>query len=288
MVVVLFGLAGWFLYVKIEKDKGLTEELNTATESLRTLSKRNPHPGTADLDNISTAANDQKALTNLLEEMRRQFPQPVVAGTSSNRLSADEASRAFKFALDEAIEKLNQKALTYGVDLPPKFYFTFEPQQNKMAFSTNTIGALSAQLVEVTQLVELILSAKPAAIVGLKRIPVAPDDTGTQSFLVDKPVTNQWAVLTPYEVTFQGSSGQLAAVLEGFMHGNHNFVVRNVRIPPATAAIVQTSDTGTDPTTAAPAAPMVLRRTGPGPVLQEKTLKIILDIDAVQTTKPST
>ena len=287
LALVLFALAGWFLYVKIDEDARLTEELNTATETLKKLSTQKPHPGTAELDNIAAATREEKALADLLRQMKQLFPQPAGAATSTNAIDPDEASKAFVFALTDAIEKLQQKAVTYGVELPPKFGFTFEPHQGRMSFPTNAIGPLAAQLTEVRQLVDVVLSAKPSAIVGLRRIPVAPEDTGAQSFLVDKPVTNKWAILIPYEITFQGSSGQLAAVLEGFMRGNHNFVVYNVRVPPPNSAPApSTMDTGMEPTTATTVTSPA-RRTGPGIVLSEKTLKIILDVYAVQM-KPST
>ena len=48
--------------------------------------------------------------------------------------------------------------------------------------------------------------------------------------------TNQFAVITPYEVAFHCFSGELAAVLSSFAADPHGFVVRGVNVEPGVTA----------------------------------------------------
>lgn len=285
LAVALFGSAGWFLYVKIDEDGKISEELTAQTTLLQELSTKKPHPGTATVDNIGEATREQKDTAEILRQMKQLFPQPPVSTNVAK--NEDEASRAFREALDAANDRIQRKALMSGTELPRDFYFTFEPQKGLLSFTTNSIGPLSEQLKQIVDLCDVVLSAKPASILSLKRVPVATEDVGTQSFLIDRPVTNQFGILSPYEITFLGLSETLASVLEGFLHGNNNFVVRNVRVPPQTSTPFASS-TEPLPEQTMTATPVV-RATRPvtGTVLTEKPIKIILEVDAVKFLKPT-
>ena len=75
------------------------------------------------------------------------------------------------------------------------------------------------QLGEVKGICEVLFEAKVNSLDNLRRERVSADDSkGPQTdYLGEKSVTNELAVLTPYEVTFRCFSSELAAVLAGFV-----------------------------------------------------------------------
>jgi len=48
----LLGFAGFYLFAKIQQDQGVTGELDSATQKLETLAKRDPYPNP---ENIAAA-----------------------------------------------------------------------------------------------------------------------------------------------------------------------------------------------------------------------------------------
>jgi hypothetical protein len=48
-----------------------------------------------------------------------------------------------------------------------------------------------------------------------------------------EPKTNDWAIITPYEVTFQGFSSELARVMEGLANAKECFVVKSIGVAQA-------------------------------------------------------
>ena len=145
---------------------------------------------------------------------------------------------------------------------------------------------------------DILYEAKIHDLVGLKRVAAATEDNNATDFLGDKkPTTNEVAIVTPYEVTFQGFSSELAKVLEGLINSKQCFVVRSVGVEKA-SAITQPGMEGTPGTFPgypggypgsrysryAPQAyypqPQV-RRAG-NVLLDENKLRFVLMVDAVR------
>jgi hypothetical protein len=80
---------------------------------------------------------------------------------------------------------------------------------------------------------------------NLRRVRSTQDDlTGPQSDYLDStPVTNDLAVLVPYEVTFFGFSGELAGVLAGFANEPHGYIVTTLNVEPGTPSAAPTDAT---------------------------------------------
>ena len=55
-------------------------------------------------------------------------------------------------------------------------------------------------------------------------------------YLGDKSVTNELAILTPYEITFRSFSPELASVLSGFANSPDGLVAKTINVEQATAA----------------------------------------------------
>ena len=62
--------------------------------------------------------------------------------------------------------------------------------------------------------------------------------------LPESSITNDLAVLTPYEVTFQCFSPELASVLAGFGSAPHGFIVKAVNVAPSGAEAAAQPYTG--------------------------------------------
>jgi hypothetical protein len=217
----LLGLAGYFLYAKINQNDQVTDQLNQSTEQLKTLVNRDPHPGAEGVDNIGAAKEEQKKLQAFLSDVRKHFPS-----VATNDLS----NREFRVLLDNTIDTLQRSAERTGVSIPKDYWFTFAAQKTSMNFASGIIKPLTVQLGEVSALCDVLYNAKVVSMVGLKRVSVGSDDTGSTDYLSVKATTNDWATVTPYEVTFDGFSSELSEVLKGLIRSSNFFVVKNLAI----------------------------------------------------------
>jgi hypothetical protein len=105
---------------------------------------------------------------------------------------------------------------------------------------------LASQLADIRTICDVLFDAKVNSLVWLRRVPVdSQDSPGSQDYLNAKPATNNWFVIYPYEVTFQGFSSQLASVLEGFVRLPYCFTVTNIVVEPAGNAGGPTEQTPT-------------------------------------------
>lgn len=329
VALALLGLAGYFLYIKYSENVAVTDQLSQSTTDLTTLVKRDPHPGTEKVDNISAAKAEHKKLQVALGHVRRYF-QPSL----TNHL----ASREFRLMLDTVIADLQTSAERSAVKLPEDYWFTFSAQKGSTAFPTNIIGTLTAQLMDIGELAKILYSARIVSLEHIKRVSAGSEDggggsslsfsalsAGSQSdYLEAKAVTNQWAIVMPYEVTFQGFSSELADVLEGLIRSRQCFVVKNLMVERTDAAVDETTGLPTGTTSesqpmmnpyaryggfnpmmrgmgmspelarryglgargpVAPAPPKPASRTGV--LLEEKVLRFTLSINSVRL-KPST
>jgi hypothetical protein len=88
---------------------------------------------------------------------------------------------------------------------------------------------LAFQLAEIKALCEVLFEVWIHSLVRIRRVPVSKQDVGPTEYLTgSKATTNATtgAVVTPYEVTFQGFSPELAAVLTGLEHSKVAFMVK--------------------------------------------------------------
>jgi hypothetical protein len=218
----MLGFAVYFLLIKKQAVDDVTAQLNTQTQELKSLVTRDPHPNQ---ENVEIAKKEQKKVADFLQVCRKFFV-PVANFTNTD-------SAAFKDLLQTTISDMERDAEKAGVSLPAKYDFTFSAQRKSVDFPADTLVPLATQVAEIRALCDVLFNAHVHALTSVRRVPVAKDDTSASDYLLGrKPATNgvTGAVLTPYEIQFQGFTAELAAVLEGFYRSSNCFIVRNIDV----------------------------------------------------------
>ena len=285
IALALLVVAFIYLFSKRAEDQEVTEELETATTRYQTLLSRPVHPGDEQgrVNNIEIAKLEVKRLQAFLEEVRSKFGGSNVPTNISNR--------EFRALLDNTVNDLQRTAESLGITLPQKdYWFTFAPQRTAVEFKS--IDMLTHQLLDVKELCEILYDAKVQDLKGIRRVPASTEDNNAQDFLTDKKATtNEVAIVTPYELKFQGFSAELARVLERLVQAKRCFVVRSVAVDRAPEE--QSATVGAIPAYnpmsrygnryAAPQVVAPQRSTRPGNVLlDENKLLIEMRVDVVR------
>ncbi len=235
VAVALMGAAGWFLYSKWRLNNEIFEKLNQDYAELERLNSKKPHPGSGQVNNIARAKEQEQQLLGFIKQAQKYFeripPVPDVPKITD---------RDFSAALSRTIDQLQRDATNASVILPPAYNFAFEAQKQKVSFAAGSLDLLAAQLGEVKAIAEVLFKAKVNSLDNLRRERVSTDDSsGPQTdYLSEKSVTNDLAVITPYEITFRCFSSELAAVLAGFGSSPHALLVKTLNVEPAPAAAV--------------------------------------------------
>lgn len=223
----LLVFAGFYLWQKRSEDQAVTTELDDATTRFQTLLNRPLHPGdeSGKVNNIELAKEEHQRLQRFLEDVRKRFGKSEVPTNISNR--------EFRALLDNTISDLQRNAESLGITLPAKdYWFTFGPQRTAVEFKS--IDMLTHQLLDVKDLCDILYDAKIHDLKGIRRVPASSEDNSAQDFMTDKkPTTNEFAIVTPYELKFQGFSSELARVLDRLVHGKRCFIVRSVAVDQA-------------------------------------------------------
>jgi hypothetical protein len=236
----LIGLAGWYLYSKWELNNTLLIQLDEEYAKLKRLYDQKPHPGNDKINNIQEAKEQQKQLRAYIQKACQHFQNiPPIPVPESGKVTSQE----FSTALSRTIDQLAHRASEERVALPPPspngqtYSFSFEVERPKLAFAAGSLEPLSVQLGEVKAICDVLLQANISALDGLRRERVSEDEQNGQQtdFLPDKSVTNELAVLTPYEMNFRCFSKDLAAVLAGFANSPYGLVVKSINVEPALA-----------------------------------------------------
>ncbi|MCS7338096.1 MAG: Amuc_1100 family pilus-like protein [Verrucomicrobiae bacterium] len=208
-------------------------QLDEALVELKQLFEMDPHPGTDKIDNIAIAKEQQKQLRAFLEKAAERFV-PVPPIPNSPQVTTEE----FTAQLNRTIDQLQRDATSSGVALPPKYNFTFESIRRRVTFSTNSLPVLAAKLGEVKAICDILFRARIHSLDNLRRERVCPEDspeTVPSDYLDKHSVTNELAILTPFEITFRCFTSELAGVLGGFASSPYCFVIKHIDIGPAGA-----------------------------------------------------
>lgn len=241
VALLLMGWAGWYFYSKWELNNSVLVQLDEQYAKLKRLSEQNPHPGSGKVDNIQAAKDQQKQRRAWIRKACEHFQTiPPIPVPESGKVT----DREFSAALNRTIDQLQKQATNASVALPPKsstgqtYSFSFEEQRPKLAFAAGSLEPLSVQLGEVKAICDVLFRAKINALDGLRRERVSEDDQrGPQTdYLAEKSVTNELAVLTPYELSFRCFSSELASVLAGFADSPHSLIVKTINVEPAPAS----------------------------------------------------
>jgi hypothetical protein len=229
VALVLLGGAGWYFYSKLSLNNQKWESLSKAYDDLKRLNQQNPHPGSGSVDNIKAAKEQVVELRGFQNKVRGSF-QKIPPIPDLPKIT----DRDFSFALSRTINTLRGDATNFGVSLPPEYAFSFLAEISRASFQPGSLEPLSVQLGEVKAICDVLFQAKINALDFLRRERAVPEDAAGSAtdYIADKSITNEQAVVTPYELTFRCFSPELASVLGNFASSPHTFIVKTINVDP--------------------------------------------------------
>jgi len=278
----MLGAAGFYDYQSWSRNDAAFSNLNEIYGKLHGLTGKKISAGNDKVDNIKAARDQEGRLQAWISQARKYF-QPIkrIPDASNGALRTEE----FKQALDRTIAQLQQDARGANVALPPDYGFSFTAERNRVTFAPGSLDPLSVQLGEVQVISEILFDAQINSLDGVQRQRVSDDDTaGTQSDYIDESSqTNDFAVLTPYQITFRAHTPEIAEVLGGFENSPHGFIVKGINVQRAEG----TSDATGAAATPAPAEPAMMPampggRGGLQTVLKEQLLRVTIEVEIVK------
>jgi hypothetical protein len=225
--LAILGFAVFFVQQKKADDEAVNANLDEAAQKFKDLLSRKVHPGNGKIDNIQNAKNELAKMRSFMDEMREYLKGPQLATNLNNQI--------FRAQLDTTIAELRRQTELAGVALPSSnYWFTYNTYKSTVDFK-NDAPSLAAELEDIKAIIKVICDARIPNLNGLKRSPFGDaENAGGNDYIYGKfPRTNDWAVSTAYEITFQGFSSELARVMEGLANAKQCFVVKNVGVAQA-------------------------------------------------------
>ncbi len=223
----LIGAGGWYFYSGFSTEGQSAGKINEDYDTLRQLNQENPQPGKpgGPIDNVAAAKEQQATLRAWIASTSNYFkPVPHLANLQN-----------FPTELDNSIAQLQRTAKEDGVMLPPGYYFTFLAQKTMLAIPQNVLPQLAARLAEIKVICGLLFDARINSLESIRREALSNDDTNGPDYLPagQATVSTPLADMTPYEITFDCFSGELASVLGNFAASPYGLVVKSMDIEPA-------------------------------------------------------
>jgi hypothetical protein len=274
------GFAGYYNYARYQANAVQVQKLNEKYQELERLYSLKPNPGNAKVDNISTAHDQERQIRELLGKVAGKFEPIAAIPVSTNVTSEDFAS-----ALRQTVDQMQRDAANASVIIPKDYNFSFGAERSLMIFDQAGLSALAVQLGEVNAICQVINQAKVNALNSVQRERVSADDANgpATDYLGEASTVNDLATMTPYEVTFQCFTPELAAVLSGFSNSSHGIIVKAFDVQPFSQAPESGQNPGGGPG-AAPAWP--LSPHAPAGALQtvidEKQLRVTMELEVVK------
>jgi hypothetical protein len=282
VALALLGVSGFYLFTQNKANNEIEQKLTQGYSDLNALLQETPNAGNDRVDNIAAARAQQKEWQAAIAKAGAFFapipPIPAAAGT--NGITDQE----FASALRQTIDQMQHDAQASSVILPPQYDFSFAAIKSRITFAPGSLDPLSIQLGEVKAVCDILFQAKVNSLDSIRRSRVSPDDVEMADYIDLPSVTNDQAVITPYEITFRCFSTELAGVISGLANSTHCFIVKTAAIEPAGAAAGGANARPDD--TAGTSPSPVLFRGGMPTVLNEHPLKVTLLVELVKL-KPS-
>ena len=259
VAVALMGLAGWYLYVQWDRNDQILADLKKEYGELDNLNRQNPHPGDSKVDNIKAAREQRQQLLDYLKRSRSFF-QRIPPIPDVPKLTDHE----FSETLSRTIVQLQRGAAEANVGLVSNYCFSFLAQNNQLNFAPGSLGPLSVQLGEVKAICDVLFQARINALDGVRREPISTNDIAgpLTDYLEQKSVTNDLAVISPYEATFRCFSAELAAALGKFASSPYCMIVKTINVEPGAVEV----PTGLQPQVFIPTPTPVVQPVAPPPV----------------------
>ena len=175
--------------------------------------------------------------------VRTNVIQVLKFTTEAERILASEPPKpvnvSFSVHLPRVLDEMRRDATNAGVELPPKYDFTFGEVKGMSRIPGYGIEPLNSRLAEMKTICDALFKARVRGIESLQRLAAFADEPKGPDLLLDRTEqTNSLATgvnvtITPYRVVFRGFSGDLAVVLNTLSGTKDFFVVREVLVEPA-------------------------------------------------------
>ena len=243
IALVLMGLAGFYLYTGMGKNDAALEKLNAEYATLNGLNTQNPHPGDEKTDNIKAAKEQDKEVRAFLTSKATTVFKSVPPIPDSTNLD----NSMLAGALRRTIDQMRKDAAVRGVRVATNYYFSFTAERDRIMFDRAGIVPLSVQLGEVKTICDVLFAARINALDNIRRAKVSLHDVEAQQstdYLDKVTVTNDVALISPYEISIRCFSAEIAGILSGFASSPNGLIVRAINVEPAVLGGGDMSGTG--------------------------------------------
>ena len=292
IAALLLGFGLYFSWNAKARNATLEEEINGATTKLDQLFNAAVFPGPTNIERARVEADRLKVTANEMFKVFLPVPTEKVTGP------------AFRSYRDNTLAELHRMAEAARTGLPGKGYaFSFETQKAKVDFKDGTFPAIPQQMAEVKALCSILFDAHVDPLVNIRRSRVSKDDEESSAtsdyhlLLVETNVSTE-TIRSPYELTFNCLSSDLASVLQGFLQSPHGFIVKAIHVEPAAEPPSVTPPGGANqprtrqppPQQTRPVPPAAASSAKPGSdksviILKERRLKVTLLVYVVRPVK---
>lgn len=220
-LLLLVG-AGGYLIANEAQDYARDEDLAKLKVKLDSL-----RSGT-----FPSEANIGAVRTNVIQVLKFTAEAERILATEPPKL----ANVSFSVHLPRVLDEMRRDATNAGVELPPKYDFTFGEVKGMSRIPGYGIEPLNSRLAEMKIICDALFKARVRGIESLQRLAAFADEPKGPDLLLDRTEqTNSLATgvnvtITPYRVVFRGFSGDLAVVLNTLSGTKDFFVVREVLV----------------------------------------------------------
>lgn len=228
--LALLGGAGYYLYDNSEENFTRDEELDKLKAELETL-RGGVFPSEA---NISLVRSNTAQVQGFMQQGERVFASEPVKLVGESQI---------KVGLANLVDALRRDATNAGVEVPPKYEFTYGEVKVMPRLPSYALEPLTNQFKEVRSLCTILFNARVRALESFQRVPSFPDEPRSADLMSDRlPQTNTLStnitvIVTPYRLVFRGFSSHLTDVLNALSSAKEFYAVRQVDVEPSGGAM---------------------------------------------------
>lgn len=228
--LALLGGAGYYLYNNSQENFDRDDELDKLKVELEQL-KGGVFPSPP---NIALVKSNTAALQGFMMQGERVFTTESIRTPGETQI---------KVGLANLVDALRRDATNAGVEVPPKYEFTYGEVKVMPRLPSYALEPLTNQLKEVRSLCTILFNAKVRALESFQRGPAFPDEPRSADILTDRATqtntlsTNISVVITPYRLVFRGFSSHLTEVMNSLTSAKEFYAVRQVDVEPSGGAM---------------------------------------------------
>ncbi|MEQ2007409.1 MAG: hypothetical protein ABMA26_11480 [Limisphaerales bacterium] len=223
--LALLGGAGYYLYNNSQENFDRDDELDKLKVELEQL-KGGVFPSQP---NIAFVKSNTAAIQGFMVQGERVFTTDTIRVPGETQI---------KVGLANLVDTLRRDATNAGVEVPPKYEFTYGEVKVMPRLPSYAIEPLTNQLKEVRSICTILFNAKVPALESLQRGPAFAGEPPSADILTDRVTqtntlsTNISVVITPYRLVFRGFSSHLTEVMNSLTSAKEFYAVRQVDVEP--------------------------------------------------------